>query len=86
MTVQAENDQGIHLWIDRQHAHEAKPSLEPNDADKVSVALAHLALGAIVVAVLFALSLAVWAGGPLALKGLLHDVADVAGWVTSFFG
>jgi hypothetical protein len=39
---------------------------------------ASMALGAIVVAVLFALSLAFWAGGPFVFKGLLHDLAPLA--------
>jgi hypothetical protein len=86
MTVQAENDHSIHLWIDRQHANGVQPNLELNDADEASIFLAQMALAVIVVAVLFALGLAVWAGGAFVFKGLLHDIAVVAGPVALFFG
>ena len=78
MTVQAENDSRVGAWIDRQYANEATPNLELSDADEASTALAQMALGAIVIAVLFALSLAVWACGPLAFKGLLHTPNSVS--------
>jgi hypothetical protein len=67
MTVQAEafNDAGA--WIDRQYGGEVE--LELNDA---STTVPQMALGAIVIAVLFALSLAVWACGPVAFHGLRH--------------
>jgi hypothetical protein len=76
MTVQAENDSRVGAWIDC-HYGEANPDLELSDADEASMALAQMALGAIVVAVVFALSLAVWACGPLAFKGL-HTPSSVS--------
>jgi hypothetical protein len=72
MTVQAENDSRVGAWFDCHYANEANPDLELSDADEASTALAQMALGSVVIAVLFALSLAVWACGPLAFKGLLH--------------
>jgi hypothetical protein len=70
MTVQAESD-SVSAWFDCHYANEA--DLELSDADdEASTALTQMALGAIVIAVLFALSLAVWACGPLAFKGLPH--------------
>ena len=72
MTVQAEDDSRVGAWIDCHYGSEAKPDLELSDADEASTALTQTALGAVVIAVVFALSLAVWACGPLAFKGLLH--------------
>ena len=70
MTVQAENDSRVGAWIDCHYASES--DLELSDADEASMALVQMALGAIVIAIVFALSLAVWACGPLAFKSLLH--------------
>jgi hypothetical protein len=86
MTVQAESDTHPRAWIDPQYLYEAKPNAEQDAADEASMALAKMALGAVNIAVLFALCLAVWAGGPLAFTGLLHDMAAAARWVASFFG
>ena len=72
MTVQAENDSRVSAWIDYHYAGEANPDLELSDADEASMALPQIALGAIVIVVVFALSLAVWACGPVAFKGLPH--------------
>ena len=86
MTVEAENDQCVRAWIDRQYVNEAKPSLEISGIDEASMASAKMALGAIVIAVLFALSLAVWACGPSTFKGTLHDITAVIKWVALFLG
>jgi len=72
MTVQAENDSRVGAWFDCHYASEANPDLELGDADEASTALAQIAFGAFVIAVVFALSLAVWACGPVAFKGLPH--------------
>jgi hypothetical protein len=69
MTIEADDDR-VGAWFDCHYANEA--DLELGDADEASTALTQMALGAIVIAVLFALSLAVWACGPLAFKGLPH--------------
>jgi hypothetical protein len=86
MTVQDESDTRPRAWIDPQYRYEAKANAEPDAADEASMALATITLGTLVIAVLFALGLAVWAGGPLVFTGLLHDMAAVARWVTLFFG
>jgi hypothetical protein len=69
MTIEADDDR-VGAWFDCHYADEAH--LELRKADEASMALAQIALGAIVIAVVFALSLAVWACGPLAFKGLLQ--------------
>ena len=78
MTVQAENDSRGGAWIDCHYANEANLDLELGDADEASMALVQMALGAIVIAIVFALSLAVWACGPLAFKGPLHTRSSVS--------
>jgi ABC-type phosphate/phosphonate transport system permease subunit len=70
MTIQAEEDSRVGAWFDCHYANEA--DLELSDANEASTALKQMALGGVVLAVVFALSLAVWACGPLAFKGLLH--------------
>jgi hypothetical protein len=69
MTVQAEYDSRVGAWFDCHYANEA--DLELND-DGASTALKRMALGGVVLAVVFALSLAVWACGPVAFKSLPH--------------
>jgi hypothetical protein len=69
MTIEADGDR-VGAWFDCHYADEAH--LEPSEADEASTALTRTALGAVVIAVLFAFSLAVWACGPLAFKGPLH--------------
>jgi hypothetical protein len=69
MTIEADDDR-VGAWFDCHYADEAH--LEQSEADEASRALTQMALGAVVIAVLFALSLAVWACGPLAFKGLPH--------------
>jgi hypothetical protein len=77
MTVQAESDIRVGAWFDC-HYYGNEPDLELNDADGASTALKRMALGGVVLAVVFALSLAVWACGPLAFKGLPHAPNEVS--------
>jgi hypothetical protein len=70
MKVRAEHDSRVGAWVDYHYANER--DLELSDADEGSTTLTQMALGGVVITVVFALSLAVWACGPLAFKGLLH--------------
>jgi hypothetical protein len=76
MTAQTETDNRV--WSDRPYADKARLSAEPGEAS--------MALGAIIVAVLFALSLAFWVGGFSVFKGLLHDLVPLLDWLASLFG